>query len=216
MKKKVLLLLVLVIPSAIAFLMEYSKVNFKKLPFYGPKANISLGGKDSNHYSLFQVKDSLLNIYPYLKDTNQYPILIFAQFLPERKSDLFNAGALIDAIKYRYEKLSLLEVFINYDNKDQGWMDKEIEKYQSIYKNIHLHATQSDNYKRLLDQSLFLEKPYYIDYNFLILLDKKRRIRGYYDPRYASEMKRMYEEFKHLKIHDEARDTRKENRLQKQ
>jgi hypothetical protein len=50
----------------------------------------------------------------------------------------------------------------------------------------------------------------------MVLLDKKRRVRGYYDPRYAAEIKRMYEEFKHLKIHDEAKDTRSKNKLEQQ
>jgi protein SCO1 len=216
MRKKILLLLVLVIPSAIAFLMEYSKVNFKKLPYYGPKQVSSLNTKDTNYYSLLNASDSNLSQFPYLKDTTQYPIIVVNFLLDDRKGELYNAGALIDALKYRYERMSLVEVFINYNEQEGDKIKQLFSGNASNYKKMHLIPYNLSNEKQFLEKTVFLLKPYYIDYNFLVLLDKKRRVRGYYDPRYAAEIKRMYEEYKHLKIHDEAKETRKDNRLDKQ
>jgi protein SCO1 len=216
MKKKILLLLVLVIPSTIAFLMEYSTVNFKKLPYYGPKKVLNTNIKDTLYYSLLNHSDTNLAQFAYLKDTVKYPIIIVDFLLSDRKKDLYNAGALIDALKYRYEKMSLVEVFINANKTEIGDVKQLFSNTLINYDKIHLQTYTLDNEKQFLDQTIFFQKPYYIDYNFMVLLDKKRRVRGYYDPRYAAEIKRMYEEFKHLKIHDEAKDTRSENKLEKQ
>ncbi len=217
MKKKVLLLLILVIPSAIAFLMEYSQVNFKKLPIYGPKAAIKDRLKDTIYYSLLNHPDSnLTRNFSYLKDTVQYPIIVVNFLLQDRRKELYNAGALIDALKYRYERLSFIEAFMNVNQTGIDTASQILNDIIKNYKNVHLNSYQVNDEKQFLDRTFFFQKPYYIDYNFLILLDKKRRIRGYYDPRYAAEIKRMYEEFKHLKIHDGAKDTRRKNQLDKQ
>ncbi len=216
MRKKILLLLVLVIPSGIAFLMEYSKVNFKKLPYYGPKQVSTINIKDTSYYSLLNINDSNLEQLTYLKDTVNYPIIVLSFLLNDRKAELYNAGALIDALKYRYERMSLVDLFIHCDKSEMDNVGQLFSGTIGNYERMHLIPYQVENEKQFLDKTIFLQKPYYIDYNFLVLLDKKRRVRGYYDPRYAAEIKRMYEEFKHLKIHDEAKDTRTENRLDKQ
>ncbi len=216
MKKKILLLLILVIPSAIAFLMEYSQVNFKKLPYYGPKSVQNDKPKDTVYYSLLNHPDSNLLQFSYLRDTAQYPIIVVNFLLPERRKVLYNAGALIDALKYRYERLNFVESFMNVEQSGLDTASQILGDIVQNYKNLHLFSYSTLNEKQFLDRTFFFQKPYYIDYNFLILLDKKRRVRGYYDPRYAAEIKRMYEEFKHLKIHDEAKDTRTKNRLDKQ
>jgi len=45
---------------------------------------------------------------------------------------------------------------------------------------------------------IFKEKPFYVDYSFFVLVDKKRHIRGYYDARYAAEVKRLIGEYQPL------------------
>ena len=47
------------------------------------------------------------------------------------------------------------------------------------------------------------EKPIYVDYSFFVLVDKNRNIRGYYDGRYIAEIKRLTEEYQHLRIKEE-------------
>jgi hypothetical protein len=54
-----------------------------------------------------------------------------------------------------------------------------------------------------LNYSYFKEKPIYVDYSFFVLVDKNRNIRGYYDGRYIAEIKRLTEEYQHLRIKEE-------------
>lgn len=54
-----------------------------------------------------------------------------------------------------------------------------------------------------LNKTYFADKPYYVDYSFFILVDKKRHVRGYYDSRYVAEMKRMLGEYQHLIIKEQ-------------
>lgn len=49
----------------------------------------------------------------------------------------------------------------------------------------------------------FKSKPSHVDYSFIVLLDKKRNIRGYYDGRYAMEIKRLLSEYQHLRLKEE-------------
>ena len=42
-----------------------------------------------------------------------------------------------------------------------------------------------------------------MDYSFFVLVDKNRNIRGYYDGRYIAEIKRLTEEYQHLRIKEE-------------
>ena len=54
-----------------------------------------------------------------------------------------------------------------------------------------------------LNKTYFYEKPIYVDYSFFVLIDKNRNIRGYYDARYVSEIKRITEEYQHLRLKEE-------------
>jgi hypothetical protein len=64
-----------------------------------------------------------------------------------------------------------------------------------------------------LNKIFFKEKPYYIDYSFIVLLDKQRHIRGYYDGRYVSELKRLLGEYKHLRLKEEKNLLIQENEI---
>ncbi len=44
-------------------------------------------------------------------------------------------------------------------------------------------------------------------------LDKNRRIRGYYDARYAVEVKRLLSEYQHLRIREEKNTMLKQNEI---
>ncbi|MEO6302420.1 MAG: hypothetical protein ABIP51_04550, partial [Bacteroidia bacterium] len=49
----------------------------------------------------------------------------------------------------------------------------------------------------------FLQKPYFIDYSFFVLVDVNRNIRGYYDGRYVAELKRLIDEYQHMRLKEE-------------
>jgi hypothetical protein len=46
-----------------------------------------------------------------------------------------------------------------------------------------------------------------------VLVDSRRNIRGYYDGRYASEMKRLIAEYQHLRLKEEKSKMIKENEI---
>ena len=64
-----------------------------------------------------------------------------------------------------------------------------------------------------INKTYFVDKPYYVDYSFFVLVDKKRRIRGYYDSRYVAEVKRMLGEYQHLLIKEEKQTMIDENKI---
>ena len=79
-------------------------------------------------------------------------------------------------------------------------------------KNVHFYSWNKQGFDSLT-KTYFLDKPYYIDYSFFVLVDADRRIRGYYDARYVSELKRLIEEYKHLRLKEEKNKLGKENEI---
>ena len=65
-----------------------------------------------------------------------------------------------------------------------------------------------------LNYSYFKAKPYYIDYSFFVLVDENRNIRGYYDGRYVAELKRLIEEYQHLRLKEEKNNMLKKNKIE--
>lgn len=65
--------------------------------------------------------------------------------------------------------------------------------------------------EKFLAQTYFNQKPVYVFDYFVALIDKQRHIRGYYDPTFNAEVKRMIDDYKHLKIRDGYAQTQKQN-----
>ncbi len=63
--------------------------------------------------------------------------------------------------------------------------------------------------------SYFNQKPIHVFDYFAVLVDKDRHIRGYYDPTFISEVKRMIEEYKHLVLKDEHANMQETNKIEK-
>ena len=60
----------------------------------------------------------------------------------------------------------------------------------------------------------FASKPIYVMDYFAILVDQNRHIRGYYDPNFNVEVKRMIQEYKHLKLRDEHAKMEEKDKLE--
>ena len=65
-----------------------------------------------------------------------------------------------------------------------------------------------------LNVTYFKEKPIHVDYSFFVLVDKNRNIRGYYDGRYIAEIKRLTEEYQHLRLRGEKDDMVNANKIE--
>lgn len=213
--KKWLLLLIVLFPSVFWLILETSTINSKKLPHYGPK---KFNGHDTDYYSLGDIKLPAINktiIETKFFDTLHYPILAIT-FIRERYiKESYRLEGLLDYAMHKredIEKIPLLIVYpavidstgtVPFNLKDS--LKITLDNIEQCYWNIKSYDS--------LNVTFFKEKPVYIDYSFVVLLDKKRNIRGFYDGRYSAEIKRLLGEYRHLRIKEEKKLLIKENEI---
>lgn len=199
--KKFILFLIVLFPSAFWLTLELSTINSKKLPFYGPK---TAHGKDTVYYTVNQQGLS----GPEVSDTVHFPLYVICFLKPGDERDSYKMSGLIEYLKYKEEAIRHVPIFWAAACADttKGLACKPGIKKQLGISNPNVHEITYDaatSYNSLVKQNYFKDKPYYIDYSFLVLVDKHRHIRGYYDGRYVAEVKRLLEEYKHLRLKEE-------------
>jgi hypothetical protein len=237
-KKKVILVLIILIPSLIYFFFEYSEVNFKKMAYYGPKTIDAKG--DTIYYS---VPESALEFGKIWEESEvdslgrPYSVAYFDKDVLKKQSGaqlvLFvdknqqeKLAGLLEFEKYKKEKLDMLDVYIiQFQSPDALPNEKNSNYYESFLKDS-LSITMSNFFYRTLcvkereeydsiRKIFFTQKPIHVFNYFAVLVDKDRHIRGYYDPTYISEVKRMIEEYKHLVLKDEHANMQDVNKIEK-
>ncbi|MBL7910036.1 MAG: hypothetical protein JNJ41_03130 [Bacteroidia bacterium] len=204
--KKWLLLLILALPSTMWLILETSTINSKKLPIYGPRkvvaANDTIYQKVTDQFYSLNAQDSskqeLITLSP-----DKYPLYV-VMFIKEeyKKTDLRLAG-LWEYINYKKQKIEHIPiVLITESENGRSKLHEELKKLTDGNKNVFLYTWNKHSFDSL-NNSYFLQKPYYIDYSFFTLIDVNRNIRGYYDGRYVSEIKRLIDEYQHLRLKEE-------------
>jgi len=103
--------------------------------------------------------------------------------------------------------------------------NKNDDNYYESYLKDSLSITMSNFFYRTMKSErndlesirkiFFNQKPIHVFNYFAVLVDKDRHIRGYYDPTYISEVKRMIEEYKHLVLKDEHANMQDVNKIEK-
>ncbi|MGZ3882860.1 MAG: hypothetical protein ACXVPQ_09755 [Bacteroidia bacterium] len=214
--KKWLLFLVILFPSTFWLLLELSTINSKKLPFFGPKQLI---GTDTLFYSLpgtsFYTpgKNGQMDWKQF--DTVNYPILALTFIRQTYAKDGFRIGGLLDYTQYKKHDIDKIPMLLVYPLEFSATAHTGTNVKDSL--NITLPNIEQCFWKSTSFDSMnvtyFKEKPIYIDYSFFVLLDKKRRVRGYYDGRYVAEIKRLIAEYKHLRIKEEKLNLVRENEI---
>lgn len=149
-------------------------------------------------------------------------------------------GGLLEFEKYKKEKLDMLDVYIiqcpngvpekrglpGYRQDYNLVQKKNNENFYETYLKDTLGITMSNFYYRTLlvnnreeydsiRKLFFNQKPIHVFNYFAVLVDKDRHIRGYYDPTYISEVKRMIEEYKHLVLKDEHANMQDVNKIER-
>ena len=236
-RKRIILVCIILFPSLLYFIFELTQANFKKMAYYGPKKVTTKG--DTLYYSIPNIhfithlhvstlentdgsnsqpsyRDQSDNI---ILDTLTYPVYVILFLNDSLKQDGYKLKALYDYIQYKAKDLKNVPVFF-------------VSDYERA-KNIHAptsHELHGDfdslkinlpdfhsllTYDRLDKNAYFKNKPDYVFDYFAVLVDKHRHIRGYYDPNQNSEVKRLIQEYKHLKTKDEYANTLQKNELQK-
>jgi hypothetical protein len=214
--KKWLLFLIILFPSSFWVILELSTINSKKLPFFGPK---QLNGKDTVYYSLPSIAFSILDKNGEMRikefDTVNYPVLAITFIKRAYAKNGFRVGGLLDYTQYKKHDIDKIPIVLVYSLDFSPLVNTTNNVKDSLkitLPNIEQGFWKSTSFDSL-NRSYFKEKPIYIDYSFFVLLDKKRRIRGYYDGRYVAEIKRLLSEYKHLRIKEEKLNLIKENEI---
>ena len=217
--KKLLFFVILLFPALFKIILEFTTINSKKLPYYGPK---ELAGKDTVYYKVtsefktFAAKVSAdSGLVSMNLDTVQYPLFAVCFIKPAYKNDNYRLAGLSEYAQYKKEKIKHIPfVIVTPSSGPSDSTDlKGFDKLQVGNPNIltlHWNTRSFDS----LNVTFFKAKPVYIDYSFFVLVDKNRHIRGYYDARYVSEIKRLTEEYQHMRLKEEKEKVIKINQIE--
>lgn len=209
MKKKILLLSIIIFPSLLYFFFELTQANFKKMPYFGPKTVTENG--DTSYYRLPEFYFRLKNNDSLMLDTATFPVYAILFIDKQLKKEGYKLPAIYDYIKYKSKDIQQVPIVVVTDYRESLNNNSEFDSLQLGLPNFHSVMLDLSNRQAVLTNSYFNQKPVHVFDYFLVLVDKKRHIRGYYDPSYNAEVKRMIDEYKHLKIRDEYAETLKQN-----
>ena len=183
--KKWLLLLILAFPSAFWLFLESSTINSRRLPYFGPKQVLAAG--DTIYHSVAVPADTLPPVFAICFVTEEY------------RGEAYRLTGVWEYLNYKKDKIAQLPLVMLMEQDSSGHIaGPELQKL-SIHRNVSLLPLAKRTFRTLRSQ-YFDQKPYYIDYSFFALVDEDRHIRGYYDARYVAEIKRLIEEYQHLRL----------------
>ena len=204
--KKWLILLIIAFPSFFWLILETSTINSSKLPFYGPKKVLSAGGDTIYHTvtdSFYtQKEDGSSSAELSSLGTDDFPLYAIIFINSKYREDSYRLTGLWEYLKYKKEKIvNIPFVLVTEHDGQSSQVYNELKKLDE-HNNVHFYNWKKNSFDSLT-KTYFAEKPYYIDYSFFLLVDANRHIRGYYDGRYVSELKRLIGEYQHLRLKEE-------------
>jgi len=217
--KKYLFLLILLFPAVLKLFLEFTTVNSSKLPYFGEKI---ANGKDTIYqttndvfYTLPSSNSNIQGLQPLKLDTIQYPLFALCFIKESYKKDNFRLAGLSEYLQYNKNKTKEIPFIIATacDGLSGGKCFNEFEKLSTDnqnVKNVYWNPASFDS----INYSYFKNKSYYIEPSFFVLVDKQRHIRGYYDGRYVGELKRLIEEYQHLRLKEEKKSLLETNKIE--
>lgn len=152
-------------------------------------------------------------------DTVNYPVYIILFLDPKLKKEGYKLEAFFDYAQYKPSEFKNVPMFFisDYESALRKDLIKETElhgDFDSLKINLpSFHPLLAEG--KTAKEAYFKGKPYYVFDYFAVLVDKHRHIRGYYDPNQNSEVKRLIQEYKHLKTKDEYANTLDQNNIGK-
>ena len=205
--KKWLILLIVAFPSFFWLILETSTINSSKLPFYGPKKVISEGD------TLFHTVNDAFYGTPIIDNTPtqlqkldsvNFPLFAVMFIRNGYREDSYRLTGLWEYLNYKKQKINHIPfILVTESNQGQSLGYADLQKLGQ-HPNVHFYNWPKQSFDSIA-KTYFIEKPYYIDYSFFVLVDKHRHVRGYYDGRYVSELKRLIGEYQHLRLKEEKR-----------
>lgn len=203
--KKWLLLVIIAFPSLFWLILETSTINSRRLPIYGPKKVIAKG--DTTFYKVtdkfyVQKSDSSSELISASIDTTTTPLYAIMFINDKYRSDAYRLTGLWEYLNYKKQKVEHIPFMLITEHDGVSSKTSNELKKLSYNDNVHFYVWKKSGFDSLV-KSYFKEKPYYIDYSFFMLIDRNRHVRGYYDARYVSEIKRLIDEYQHLRLKEE-------------
>lgn len=206
------MLAIIAFPSLFWLILETSTINSRRLPFYGPKKVNATGDTLFHKVSdIFYTETDERSSGPQqvIKDTLDFPIYAIMFISDAYRKDSYRLAGLWEYLNYKKQKVEHIPFILVTENEtpvpeyqsEQARALMELKKLKK-HNNVHFYSWSKLSFDSLA-KSYFAEKPYYIDYSFFMLIDGNRHVRGYYDGRYVSELKRLIEEYQHLRLKEE-------------
>ncbi len=217
-KKQWILVLIILLPSALWLILETSTINSKKLPHYGPKKVI--GPKDTSYYTIedkffnFQTNDSASLVSESI-NVEKHPLYAICFIKDQYSTESYRIPGLWEYLNYKKNKIEHIPVFLVTENKKGVSAIYKNLKKLSTFENVFFKNTAQFNFDSI-NATYFKEKPYYVDFSFFVLVDAKRQLRGYYDGRYVAEIKRLIDEYQHLRLKEEKQRLLDKNEIKKE
>lgn len=207
-----IVVLILLLPSLIWVILDLSLVHSKKLNYYGPK-KLAENGKDTIYYSVkdivfFDDKGQKVEI-----DTNKFKVFLIDFIKPEYSKEKFRLSQFLSMVHYEPEKIKHIPILLIYPFSNDKPFFHLKDSLKINLDNIKVFYLPDSTFNKY-NLKFFVLKPYYVDYSFAVLIDKNRNIRGYYDWRYADELKRSIQEFNHLIIKEGYKETLNKNKIE--
>lgn len=210
--KKWILILIIAFPSMFWLILETSKINSRKLPHYGLKKINNSGDTIFQEVTTrFYKQDTLFKYHLTNLEVPIYAIIFINQ---KYRGDSYRLAGLWEFLNYKKQKIEHIPFILVTETENLKSQAYEELKTLNKSKNVFFYSWQKSSFDSLT-KSYFIKKPIYIDYSFFVLVDGKRNIRGYYDGRYVSEIKRLIEEYQHLRIKEEKNKLINQNEIKK-
>lgn len=209
-------MLIIAFPSFFWLILETSTINSKKLPIYGPRTARAAGDTAYHRVpdAFLRPGSSLDSAQAQVLHPDTFPLYAVMFIDSAFRKDAYRLTGLWEYLNYKKQKVENIP-FVLVTQYDNG----ESRAYQELKKldvnsNVHFYMLHTPDFKRVV-KAYFEQKPYYIDYSFFLLIDKNRNVRGYYDARYVSELKRLIEEYQHLRLKEEKQKLIESNEIKK-
>jgi hypothetical protein len=201
--KKWVILLIVAFPSLFWLILESSTINSRKLAYYGPKTLSSQ--KDTVYYTV--PGETLMGT----NDTSNAYVAVFVK--PEYARESYRLTGFWEFVNYKRSKIAAIKfVIAAVDTIIRS--DTAFARLVSGVENVRTVSLAHSQFDKL-NKAYFKHKPYFVDYSFLALIDAYGHIRGYYDGRFASEIKRLTGEYVHLQLKEEKKRILNENEVRK-
>lgn len=217
--KKLIFFVILLFPALLKLILEFTTINSKKLPHFGPKEvveNDTVFYKVNAKFKKLPLKNSGdVNLQELYLDTLNYPLFAVCFIKQSYEKDNYRMAGLTEYVQYKKDKIKFIPFVIvtPCDGLNDSTSLREMKKLSVDNDNI-INAYWNTASFDSLNKVYFKEKPYYVDYSFFVLVDKNRNIRGYYDTRYIAEIKRLTEEYQHLRLKEEKEQMLRTNKIE--